>query len=342
MANPFIENLLYVVVRPFAPDWFANRYRARQVAQVSGTSVVSKIGIHCIGPRRTGYGAALQTIQAAGRRLAVVKCRDDFGAAYEAKQYWPDVLTVGAFTQFDGLPFDYAQFVMRAKQNPWIDYWEVLNEIDGQYADQANLYISLLPRMAADGLRLAMFSCASGTPPFPHEDGGAAYAEIARACKYAVDNNYDALLCVHEYISDGGTIGRYRALRDYLSQRGALLPIVVSEWGYETHPGDAQLLAAVSANDPLYMADDGLKGCATWTLGGGGWAASNYEKALPQLAQYIATVSPVPTPPPPPPISVATFEISPAPEEYEVIYNTNLGDQVIITVPPDTNVSRTS
>ena len=292
-------NFGYDVIRRIVPDWYADRYRASQRAALQSIApydVVSKIGIHCIGPRRTGYGDFLKTIKAAGRKVCVVKCRDDFGAAHEAKQYWPDVLTVGAFTQFDGLNFDYAKFVSLAKRNPWIDYWEVLNEINGQWVDQANLYISLMPRFRADGLRLAMFSCASGTPPLPSEDGGAAYSEIARACKEATFHRYDAILCLHEYVSVG-TIGRYVALRDYLVARGAMLPLVISEWGYETHPGDTQLLDTVRRYDTLYMSDEWVEGCATWTLGGGGWGASNYERALTQLAQHIATVAPV-TPPP--------------------------------------------
>lgn len=300
-----IESLLYNFIRPFVPEWFAERYKARHVAAMRSLSVssdvVSKIGIHSCGPRRRGFGPFLQTIKDAGRRVSVVKCRDDSGAAHEAKQYWPDVLTIGAFTQFDKPPLSEAQYqklVKLAKLNPWCDYFEVFNEENGQYAAQADTYIRLMPRMAADGLRLAMFSCASGTPPMPDEDGGAAYAEIARACKYAVDNHFDAVLCVHEYVSSGGTIGRYVNLADYLIERGAMLPIVISEWGFETHPGDTQLMAAVNAYDPTYMIDSWVEGCATWTLGGGGWGASNYENALPRLAQYIAAVPPVIVVPP--------------------------------------------
>lgn len=295
-----LHSLTYNFIRPLAPDWFADRYRAGRMSAALAAEpyqVISKIGVHCIGPRRSGYGSFLQTIKASGRKVAVVKCRDDFGAAYEAKQYWPDALTVGAFTEFDGMSFNAAKFLQKARLNPWIDYWEVGNEINGEWGRQTDRYIWLLDWMKLNGLRLAVFSCASGTPPLPSEDGGAAYAEIARACKYAVDNRHDAILCLHEYFS-GGTIGRYTNLADYLIERDAMLPIVISEWGYETHPGDAQLVAAIRATDPLYMADEWIEGCATWTLGGGGWGASNYERALPQMAQYIATVPPVVIEPP--------------------------------------------
>jgi len=291
------ETILYNVIRPLAPDWFADRYRNSRATYTYSASiydVVSKVGIHSVGPRRKGYGDFLKRINDAGRMLGVVKCRDDFGAAYEAKQLWPHVLTVGAFTQFDDLNVNLDAFVKRAKQNPWIDYWEVYNENNGEWAYQANTYIDkILPRFRAEGLRLAMFSCASGTPPLPHEDGGAAYAEIARACRYAINGGFDTVLCLHEYVSEGGTIGRYTALRDYLLSHGAMLPLVISEWGFETNPGTAQMMAAINAYDLTYMVDEWVEGCATWTLGGGGWGQSNYEAALPVMANYIATVPPI-------------------------------------------------
>ena len=63
--------------------------------------VVSKCGLHSINDKHPGYGALLQTVNAAGRKLAVVKCRDNYGPAFEAKQLWPDVLTIGAQTTYD-------------------------------------------------------------------------------------------------------------------------------------------------------------------------------------------------------------------------------------------------
>ena len=300
------ETILYNLVRPIAPDWFSKRYASRMPTIIqrldSYNDVVSKAGIHSCGPRRKGFGDLLKRVNDAGRMLGVVKCRDDFGAAYEAKQLWPHVLTVGAFTDFDGLNVNLDKFVARAKRNPWIDYWEVYNENNGEWAYQANTYIDkILPRFRAEGLRLAMFSCASGTPPLPSEDNGAAYAEIARACRYAINGGFDTVLCLHEYVSEGGTIGRYKVLRDYLLSHGAMLPVVISEWGYETNPGDTKLVDTVKALDPLYMADEWVEGLALWTLGGGGWGDSNYEKAIPRLAEYIATVPPVDDDPPPPP-----------------------------------------
>lgn len=312
-----LESLLYRFMRPIAADWFASRYRKQHAAAMLAITtpydVVSKIGVCSVGGNRTGYGAFLQTVKAAGRRVSVVVCYDDFGAAFEAKQTWPEILTVGMLTSTD-YGFDYAELKRKAQLNPWIDYWCVYNEIGGQsaseYARQADDYIALMPRMAADGIRLGMFSLASGTPPTLAEDGGACYAEIARACKFAVDNHIDALLCVHEYI---GGMGRYRNLIDYLVPRGAMLPLVVTEWGDVTFHGTAQMMDMIRANDPLYMGNQWVEGCANWAVGGGGWAGSNWSAAFPEVGQYIATVAPVVAPPPDDHMTVCRVTI---PDEY--------------------------
>jgi hypothetical protein len=256
------------------------------------SAVISKAAIHCVGPARTGYSPFLQTINAAGRRLSLIKCRDDFGAMSEPLSLWPEIVTIGAFTQFDRLPFDWSAFEKRALLNPQVQYWEVLNEDDASstYAAKADLYISLVPKFKARGWGMGLFSCSSGTPPYPIEDNGVAYREIERACRYMIDNDMPAILCLHEYQSSGGTIERYKVLADYLQQRGALLPIAITEYGFETHPGDDLFMAMVQANDPIYMADDRVIGCALWTLGGGGWSGSNFQTALPLLGEYIATV----------------------------------------------------
>jgi hypothetical protein len=271
--------------------------------------VVSKVGIHCVGPARTGYGAFLQTINNAGRMLSIVKCRDDFGAIDEPLALWPDVLTVGAKTEWDDAGYDvtqaYNRIMAAASQKPGIKYWEYLNERNGDWVQQADLYIALLPMLRAAGLRLCMFNCASGTPEYPGIDD-TGYREIKRACKFALDGGYDALLGLHEYQSDGGTTGRYESLADYLEDYRALIPIAITEYGYETYHGTAQHMAMLEQNDPMYMRDPRVIGCADWTLGGGGWAGSNYQRDLPAMADYIATVAPVVVPPiDPPPDPVA-------------------------------------
>lgn len=268
-------------------------------------AIVSKCGIHCIGPKRSGYGAFLRTIMEADRKLALVKCRDDFGAIDEPLALWPDVLTIGAKTEWDDAGYSvndaYNRIIAAHEQKPGIKYWEYFNERDGEYAQQADLYIALMPRLAAAGIGLCLFNCASGTPALPGVDE-APYREIARACAFAKLHGYDAILGLHEYSSDGGTIERHNALTNYLEARGALIPIAITEYGIETYYFDNDAyLALVRANDPEYMRHKAVIGCALWTLGGGGWAAANYETMLPVLGEYIATVPPVEQEPEPPP-----------------------------------------
>lgn len=276
------------------------------------STIVSKVGIHCVGPNRNGYGAFLQTINGAGRKLSLVKCRDNFGAVDEPLTLWPDTLCIGAFTDFDRLPFDFDKFKTRALLNPKIKIWEVLNEEDAPatYAAKADLYIRLAPLFAAQGWSLCMFNCGSGNPALPYEDGGVSYREIARACRWMKDNGYTAYLGLHEYNSDGMTIGRFAFLADYLESQGALLPIAITEWGFETHPGDAHLLDFVESHDYIYMADPRVAGCALWTLGGGGWAGANYQTVLPKLGEYIATVAPLEPVTPPPPVTNNLYDLA--------------------------------
>jgi len=258
--------------------------------------VISMAGIHCVGAERGDYAAFLNRINEAGRRLSVVKVRDNFGAIDEPLALWPDVLTIGAMTDWDDAGYDVDLAVVRigeaARRNPGIKYWEYFNERSGAYQQQADFYIALMPRLYVAGVGLCMFNCASGTPPYPYEDNDAAYAEIARACKFARDGGFDVLLGLHEYRSDGGTIGRFRSLQNYLEIINASIPIVVTEYGTETFTNVNDFMAIVKTQDPIYREHD--IPCALWTLGGSGWQGSNFASALPQLGEYIATVSPTP------------------------------------------------
>ena len=252
---------------------------------------VSKCGLHSINDKHPGYGTLLQTINAAGRKLAVVKCRDNFGPAFEARQLWPDVLTIGAQTAFDGFPFNYAKFKATALLNPHIDYWEVLNEINGAWIEQADLYISLMQQFAADGLRLCAFNCATGTPQYPHIDP-LPYQQIKRVCDFAKERGYDMLLGLHEYGTGADLIGRYKVLADYLG--ASCPPIVITEYG-KIEAGNItpnELIPYIAANDQADMPDARLRGRALWTMGG--WV--NIEESFTELGDYLATVEPVVVP----------------------------------------------
>lgn len=259
----------------------------------ASTQVVSKCGLHSIGDKHPGYGELLSAVNAAGRHLAVVKCRDNFGPAFEAKQLWPECLTIGALTERDGFPFDYAAFKAIALKNPWIDYWEVFNEINGMWIEQSDLYISLLPQFAADGFRLCAWNCSNGTPQYPQIDP-LPYQQIKRVCDFAKERGYDMLLGLHEYGTGADLIGRYKVLADYL---GVSCPqIVITEYG-PIEAGDItpqELIPYIAANDQPDMLDSRLRGRALWTMGG--WV--NIEASFTEFADYLVNVvPPIPLPP---------------------------------------------
>lgn len=287
------------------------------------TQVVSKVGINSVGGNRTGYGPFLQRIAAADRRLSCVVCYDDYGAIDEPLSLWPDVLTIGGETAWDDAPYDvalaYNRIVALRERKPGLKYIKYLNERNGDYPQQADFYIALMDSLADTGIGLAMFDCASGTPFRPGEgngEGDMAYSHISRACKHAKDNGLKVILNLHEYVSSGSTIGRYKVMADYLGAHDALIPIVISEWLFETFPDQSAFMTFIRALDPVYMADTRVLGCAAWTLGGGGWADSNYASALPDLGEYIATISLIDPPPPPPPDDGMTVCRVTIPDEY--------------------------
>jgi hypothetical protein len=282
-------------------------------------TAVSKIGFHSVGPNRNGYDECLNVIAAAGRRPSLIKCRDNFGAIDAPLSKWPEIVTIGAMTAWDDADYNvakaYDSIIKAARLNPRIKYWEFFNERNGEYERQADFYIELMPRLRTAGVGLCMFNSASGTPQYAELDP-VPYREVSRACAFARAGNCNVILGLHEYMapqgqSDADHIGRYKRLADYLHARNALIPIAITEWGWEVCGNrTSQYLAWAERADAVYMGDDSVIGTAMWTLGGGGWGDSNYAKILPQLGQYMATVkAPVPPQPPAPVIPpVPTLE----------------------------------
>lgn len=278
------------------------------------SNVISKLGAHSLGSNLTGWRDFLNIIAAAGRRIAVVNCHDDFSAINDAVDLWPDVLTCGAFTQFDQLPFhidtDWPKFAARAALNPKVKNWELLNEEDNPltYAAKADLYCQVLPLFHAQGWGLVAFNCSSGTPPYPHEDGGESYSQIKRVIQFAHDNGYKLYTGLHGYGYDrADQLLRYRSLADYIHAAGLPIEIILTEYGPDeaSFVGVQNFVNWCESIDAELMKDNYVKGACLWTLGGGGWGAVNFASALwdakhgmSPLGSYMASVEPV-TPPKP-------------------------------------------
>lgn len=267
----------------------------------------NKIGVHVVIGPRNGYGPFIQNCANAGKPVALVKCVDDYGAAYESKIYSPQTVTIGRQNTMNGhdlgnlsylmpthTPSQAAQWVynlVRPKwmQNPSIDIWEICNEWDSDYTWQADFYIAMMDLVEPDGYRLALWSSSLGTPAEQH------YPEVARTCLRAKASG-GHILALHEYaffttlMKDAPTsvVTRYRRLYDYLATQGAVIPLALTEvgqgGGYE-FVGTELFVQDYGWYDSELRKDWYVIGCAAWTLGN--WQNANFQNALPALTQYI-------------------------------------------------------
>jgi len=320
---------------------------------------VSKLGCHVVQGPRNGFGDFLSRIRGANQLLTLVKCVDDFGAAYEAKQHNSITITIGRLNgiydengnwrdlqAFEPRDWPSAQAaadayfsLVRARWslNPWIDVWETFNEFSAHWAWQADFYIRMMELAEANGHTLALYACSTGNPPRPADDGGAAYAAILSACRRAQQGGH--FLALHEYGLAGTLRGtqpdlalRYRGLATYLLERDAMIPIIISEAGQNAgyqFIGTQQFIDDFAWYDSELMRDAYVVGAAAWTLGK--WEEANFQDALPALTDYIIThPTPVEPPPPPPP---------PDPEPCRGLPRTDY-ERVYYVIPPDATESR--
>jgi hypothetical protein len=286
-------------------------------AELSATATITvspyenrnKIGVHVVIGARNGYGPFIQNCAAAGKPVALVKCVDDYGAAWESKQHSPQTVTIGrqntmnghdlgnlGYLMADRTPHEAAQWVydlVKPKwvQNPWIDIWEVCNEWDSDYTWQADFYIAMMDLVEPDGYRLALWSSSLGTPGEQH------YPEVARTCLRAKSSG-GHILALHEYaffttlMQDAPTsvVTRYRRLYNYLATHGAVVPLALTEvgqgGGYE-FVGTELFVQDYGWYDSELRKDWYVIGCAAWTLGN--WQNANFQNALPALTQYIVS-----------------------------------------------------
>ena len=302
---------------------------------------MSKIGVHCvIGPKR-GFGDSLRKIRDAGQTLAVVKCVDDFGPAYEAKQILPNTLTVGRLNQAvgaDGTTFDtqgyeprlpdgsyvdarkiaeqfYTAVKSKWQANPFIDVWETFNEFSAHWGWQSDFYLAMMDLAEADGFKLSHYACSSGNPP--HTEAAAMMLPCLKAAKQR--GHY---LSLHEYggvSTDVATLKgtqpyhalRYRELYEViLIPNGADPKLIISESGQQAgfeFAGTEIFVQDMAWYDAELMKDEYVAGACAWTLGK--WYNANFEAALPALTDYI--VAHPNTPPRPPQVRADSLVYKP-------------------------------
>jgi hypothetical protein len=279
----------------------------------------SKIGLHVVFGPRDGLDEFLERCAQAERPVALVKCVDDFEAAFKAKRVSDKTVTVGrvnaAFpsrkTEIDLQAWEPSEFsppmgtsyttAQEAAQqyynlvkpiwqlNPVIDVWETFNEFSWHWGWQADFYIALMDLAEADGYRLGLWSASAGNPPEEF------YPDVARACRRAKAHG-NHILCLHEYNLDGllkdappNMVTRYRRLYTYLGEQDAVIPLAITEAGENAGGGFAgadTFMQDFAWYDQQLSRDDYVIGCAAWTLGD--WSGANFQAALPALGDYIS------------------------------------------------------
>jgi len=279
----------------------------------------SKIGLHVVFGPRDGLDEFLVKCAQAGHPVALIKCVDDFEAAFKAKRVSDKTLTVGRvnvvfptrkvevdmqaweppdYSPIPGIPYTTAQEAAQQyyklvqptwKLNPVIDVWETFNEFSGQWTWQADFYLALMDLAEADGYRLGLWSCSGGNPP---ED---AYPDVVRVCQRAKAHG-NHILCLHEYNFGGllkdapkNLVTRYRQLYKVLRQQDADIPLAISEAGENAGGGFSGIdtfMQDFAWYDQQLSRNDYVIGCAAWTLGD--WNGANIQAALPALADYIS------------------------------------------------------
>jgi hypothetical protein len=279
----------------------------------------SKLGLHVTFGPRNGLDDFLAKCAQADRPVAVVKCVDDFEAAFKAKKVSDKTLTVGRvnavglnnkdfvdmqawepaeFNPPNEFPYKTAQEAAQMyydlvkptwKLNPVIDVWEAFNEFSWHWGWQADFYITLMDLAEADGYRIGLWSTSAGNPPEEF------YPDIVRTCQRARTHG-NHILCLHEYGLAGllknapkSLVTRYRQLYKVLKQNDAVVPLVISEAGENAgggFTGTDVFMDDFAWYDRQLSKDDYVIGCAAWTLGD--WSGANFQAALPALADYIS------------------------------------------------------
>ena len=197
----------------------------------------SLIGIHVTTGNRKGAGAFID--RTANIPLAVVKCRGDFGMAFEAKRANSNILTVGStsvirnnidpqgmdhWVESGVRPEDAAQMYYDAykphewEKNPDIDVWETFNEWPSHRTWQSDFYIAMMHLFAkyGDPWKLAIYSESSGNPQdFLQPDGIVARTKRFIGNKARLRGDDWAVKEMLPACKEAKLLGHYLSLHEY-------------------------------------------------------------------------------------------------------------------------------
>ncbi len=285
----------------------------------------SKLGIHAISP-----GETIPTVRALaeqGTPMGTVKAVDGVAMLREVKAISPQTITFGRFTRgqhgeeverprLEGDLSAVARRLMDALLPRWeahrayVDYWEVVNEIDPPGADGhrrlAELMGHCMTIAEAEGYKLGLFSYSLGVPEYDE------FAAVAETGVFAQAKAGGHVLALHEYAwpmdkwygeplpglptyPDRGPLAcRYRWwYEDFLIPRDEVIPLYITETNLDTDiralPTETWM-AQMAWYDAELRKDFYVLGAHIFTLGdvSGHWAGFDFTRMLPALKAHIA------------------------------------------------------
>ncbi len=293
----------------------------------------SKLGIHTIAPAATI--PTLREMAAEGIHMATVKAVDSIDVLRDVKAIDPQVVTFGRYTRgrngenveaprLEGDLRAVARHVMDALLPRWemhrayVDYWEIVNEIDPSGADGhrrlAELMIHCMEIAEAKGYHVGLFSYSLGVPEYEEfaalvetgvfqkaKAGGHVFALHEYA--WPMDKWYGEPLPGQRAYPDRGPLAcRYRWwYEDFLIPRGEVVPLYITETNLDTDirpiPTE-EWMRQMAWYDAELRKDPYVLGAHIFTLGdvSGRWAGFDYTRMLPALKAHIAALQSVEDP----------------------------------------------
>lgn len=286
----------------------------------------SKLGIHTIF--QNNALTYIQAIAEQGAHLAAVKAVDKFSWLQQVKEASPQTLNVGRSTKFADtvdLGKDLAEEARRVMDillpemeahREYVDYWEVTNEMDlldvDDYRRHAEIHFHFIDIAEREGFKIALFAWYAGTPEWEEMEGVVETGIFARAKEGGhilslhegtfappVTTGYGEPLPGRPRYPDRGILCcRYRWLyEDFLKPRDEVIPLLMTEFGMGPYASTgfqpAEWVAQMAWYDDRMREDDYVLSCCPFTLGPGTWPQwqiYDWEKALPDYAQYIVSL----------------------------------------------------
>jgi len=287
----------------------------------------SKLGIHSILQDDTVN--VVQELAAAGARMPTVKAVEAIDWLSQVKAVDPKIITMGRFIKgADGMSVEApslegnlrktAQDVMVQLFPKWerhrsyVDYWEIINEMDPPTVDGhrrlAELMIHMMDLAEPEGYKVALFSYSLGVPEWEEIKAIVGTGVFGRAkagghvlalheYAFPIDKWYgDSLPGQPAYPNRGPLSCRYRWwYEDFLKPRDEVVPLYITEVNLATNSRllePAEWIRQMAWYDARLREDYYVVGAHIFTMGAPNqdWDDYKFKRMLPLLKAHIVSL----------------------------------------------------